>query len=398
MPCCRNRWPAEMTPIPRARRRWKLWLLLTALLALACGWVINRQLEPTHFAALALGQAGNLLGLELTSAGQPDYALRPEPRLRLPDFTARLPGAGPVLLHARQLELSLPWATLIDADAALVITRVSLDEPVLDLAIMRRWLATQPTTPTIELPTFTHGLRIQDGTLHDTGWRLQGWSLALASLQPGKPATVITRGRVLMAEQQIEFDGEASVSSASRDSDLALAVRGHWQTPERTLPYRLALQGRFHSDEAAHTLHLSQLALDSESPLPDFTGQLDAGLSTAVADDQLRLSLSGELAAWPSDWPALPAPVSQSASPLHLHAEYQGADDFSGATRLALQRDDTTVDSTLHWPVLKAWLDNPNAAPLPPIALTVRSPRIELDGARMEGVTVELDAPAEAKP
>jgi len=121
-------------------------------------------------------------------------------------------------------------------------------------------------------------------------------------------------------------------------------------------------------------------------------------LSSAVDGDLLQLSLTGELAAWPSDWPALPAPVSQSASPVPLHAEYQGADDFSGATRLALQRDDTAVDATLHWPVLKAWLDNPNAAPLPPVALTVRSPRIELDGAIMEGVTVELDAPAEAKP
>lgn len=387
-----------MTPVPRARRRWKLWLLLAALLALAGGWIINRQLEPAHFAALALGQAGDLLGLELASAGQPDYALRPEPRLRLPDFTARLPNAGPVLLHVRQLELSLPWATLIDADAALVITRVTLDEPVLDLAILRRWLATQPATPTIELPTFTHGLRIQDGTLHDTDWRVQGWSLALASLQPGKPATVITRGRVQMGDQQLDFDGEASVSSASRDGDLQITVQGHWQMPERTLPYRLALQGRFHSDEAAHTLRLSQLALDSESPLPDFTGQLDAGLSPAVDGDLLQLSLTGELAAWPSDWPALPAPVSQSASPLQLHAEYQGADDFSGATRLALQRDDTAVDATLHWPVLKAWLDSPNAVPLPPVAFTVRSPRLELDGASMEGVTVELDAPAEAKP
>ena len=135
----------------RRRKRWLLTLAALALVAVVGGWWINRQLEPERLAATVLRKAGSALQLDLQFKGRPDYALKPEPRLMLPDFSAR--GAdGKVFLSARRAEVSRPWSTLTGGEP--VITRSELQQPVLNLPGLRRWLATRPKMP-FELPTLS---------------------------------------------------------------------------------------------------------------------------------------------------------------------------------------------------------------------------------------------------
>ena len=95
-----------MAASPRARRWWKIAAVAAVLSALLAWWV-NRQLEPSRLTALVLDRAGKSLQLDISFSGQPDYALRPEPRLRVPKLSVRAPG-GKEFLFAERAEISLP--------------------------------------------------------------------------------------------------------------------------------------------------------------------------------------------------------------------------------------------------------------------------------------------------
>src|SRR5690606_41897955 len=100
-----------MTERPR-KRRWPWILGVLAGLALLAGWWLDRQLEPARLASTVLSRLGAATGLELSFEGEPDYALRPEPRLLLPGFQARVPGAAAPMFKAARVEVSLPWDTI----------------------------------------------------------------------------------------------------------------------------------------------------------------------------------------------------------------------------------------------------------------------------------------------
>jgi hypothetical protein len=378
---------------PARKRRWPKFLAAFAVLLLIGAWWVNRQLEPNRLTALVLDRAGTALGLELTIEGTPEYALRPEPRLVLPGLTARRPGAAAPLLTAKRAEVSLPWSTLT-GDGSLVITRIELDAPVLDLEALSDWQATRPEAP-FELPTLTRGLAVNEGRVIGNGWTLEAMALDLPGLTPGQPARAVASGRFEQPGTRLDFDADLDLATAGLASGMSLRMRGRLENADLDVPYLLELDGDFDAGREPMTLAITRLSLDSEGVVPDLsaTGKLSFG-------DTLALDLAGELATWPAAWPTLPAPLAESTSPLAYTLVYEGPTDLSADSRLTLERDDTTAATTLALPELTAWLDDPEAAPLPPLEATLSTPSVVMGGVTLEGVRISIeedDAETEAK-
>ena len=61
---------------------------------------------------------------------------------------------------------------------------------------------------------------------------------------------------------------------------------------------------------------------------------------------------------------------------------------------LELRRDDTRFAARFHLPAVLDWLDSGAiGSPLPPLQGRLSTPRMEIAGATLEGVEVELDDP-----
>ena len=128
-------------------------------------------------------------------------------------------------------------------------------------------------------------------------------------------------------------------------------------------------------------------------------GMLPIREGTLRLGDRHEVKLRGSLAAWPVDWPALPAPLSASTAPIAWTADYLGAPDFGVPLTLAFVREQTTLDTRLVASELQAWLDQADAGPLPPLHGRLRTPTLDVSGFTLEGVeiSVEDDAPADAE-
>ena len=372
---------------PARKRRWPRFLAAFAVLLLVGAWWVNRQLEPNRLTALVLERAGTTLGLELGIDGTPDYALRPEPRLVLPKLTVRQPGATTPLLHAERAEVSLPWSTLTGG-GSLVITRVELERPVLDLAALSAWQATRPEAP-FELPTFTNGLRIVDGTVLGDGWALDMLGLELPTLRPGEPAELDLSGQFERQTTFVLFEGRLGLATAGLVSDFDAALEGRLRDGELDVPIALDVVGRFDAGADTTALAFQTLQLRSQSPLPDLDASGSARFGESVA-----LQLQGSLPAWPADWPALPSPLAESTAPLAVTATYAGAADFSSPLSLTLVREQTRAEAELAVPELMAWLDSSDAGPLPPLRATVETPSVVVGGVTLEGLRISIEEDA----
>lgn len=375
---------------PARKRRWPKILAAFAVLLLIGAWWVNRQLEPDRLTALVLSQAGESLGLELTIEGTPDYALRPEPRLVLPKLSARQPGAATPLLHAERAEVSLPWDTLLGG-GSLVITRLELERPVLDLAALAAWQATRPAAP-FELPTFTAGLQVVDGTVLGEGWAVDMLGLDLPELRPGEPAAAKLSGLFERQTTFVMFEGELRVAKAGLASALEAELEGRVRDGELDVPYQLDWTGDFDMSGDDVLLGFRTLSLSSEPPVPSLTAQ-----GTARFGDITELKFDGELPGWPADWPALPPPLAESTAPLAFGLVYAGPDDFDAPLGLTLVREQTRLESQLVLPEVLAWMDSESAGLLPPLVGTLETPSLVVAGATLEGVkiSIEEDAPEE---
>lgn len=372
-------------PMPRLRRRW---IVLLALLgfALVAAWWINRQLEPQRLTALLLREAGQALDLELSIEGEPQYALRPEPRLVLPNLTVRRLGELPPLLRARRIDVSLPWATLLDTDAPLAITRVELDTPQLDLVLLRSWLESRPAGDS-RLPTLSAGLAIRDGSIRDTDWSARAITLSLPRFVQGEPLHVELDAEAAYAGQRLQFALTLDAGQVAETTPVIATLMGQWHVDGRELPLELEVAGEFRYSPDAYALDASTLHLRSADPLPDYAGSASIELGEA-----LSLTLDGEVAQWRESWPALPAPLSESDAALAITATYRGGLDLSGDIEADIRREDTRARANLRWPELQQWLQaGPTNALLPPLRAELETPRIELDGATLEGVRVRID-------
>ncbi len=378
-----------MAASTRARRWWKIAAVAAVLLAVLAWWV-NRQLEPKRLTAMVLERAGNSLQLDISFTGQPDYALRPEPRLRVPGLSVRAPG-GKEFLFAERAEISLPWATITGGDP--VITRVQLDRPRLDLAGLQAWLASRPATP-FELPTLNQGIEIHDGVLNAEGYRLEALQLQLPYLKTGEPAKLQAKGRFLRPGTTLDFETQTSIASASGVSGFSLDAKLLLANKPKALQAKLQTRGSFQLSDASKSVVLDAIALGADSPLPSLDGHGKLSL-----DQQLRFELTSTLRQWPADWPALPSPLAENTKGLPLSLAYAGNTDVSAPMSLRMARADTTLDASLRLPEVLAWMDRPPGSPLPPLAGTLKTPKLQIGGAELEGVEVEIGSdPAAAPP
>ena len=170
-----------------------------------------------------------------------------------------------------------------------------------------------------------------------------------------------------------------------------VGVAGEFQDDTSKVPFALGLHGPLRFDEATWTLAPAGVAVrrrgdDADDPVPT----LDAHGALALGG-RLALQLDGVIADWPAAWPALPAPIGQSRSPLPFALRYDGVPAFEDVASLRLQRDATRFDGRFRLPEVLAWLDQADGSPLPPLAGTLATPELEITGARLEGVEIEFD-------
>jgi hypothetical protein len=407
-------------PAPRARR----WLVASAALLVLLAVVAYWGSRPQRVGGWVLGAVGSALGLEITAAGSTEYTLRGEPRLVLRDVVARAPGARVAVLEAKRVDISVPWATVRSRGATLDFRRIELDAPRVDLAAMQAWLASRPEGPKREF-TLREGLQVRDGVLAGAGWTVEGVALDVPRVLAAQPVAAHVVGRFVQGTTRAPFDLRIDASKPANDADLRVAGDIAFEQPARKftaklrangplhlgdeiriaplrmsmaarytqddvdLPFAFALNGPLRIRDGAVALSPAGVALRGEGVVPDVDGRA----AFAYSQDA-NLHLDGTLATWPDAWPALPPPIGQSDAPLPFVLDYAGPFDLTSIARLQMHRDETTFDGRFRLPDVLAWIDAPPTSPLPPLTGTVRTPRLDIAGAILEGVDVRLDDPA----
>ncbi|MFC3550033.1 hypothetical protein ACFOLC_03290 [Lysobacter cavernae] len=393
-------------------------LVAVALLMLVMRWVSH----PDRVAGLILAQAGDALGLEISASGASEYRLRGTPRLVIRDVVARQPGVYTPLLRAERIHLELPWATIRALGVDLTVKRIELDAPQLDLAALQRWQATRPPSQT-RIPTLTDGLQVVRGRVIGDGWSIEAIDLDLPALYPQRAVAAHLRGRLVSGTTRMPFDVHAALTRPAARAGLGVAGTMSVVTATWALPMAVTLSARLYQGVEGLGLDRTKLAADARyrsagtdlsfalglaGPLRYSDGslaiaplgvalrgqgvmpQLDAHGRFAFAQD-LALQLDGRLASWPQAWPALPAPIGQSDSPLPFVLDYRGPADLSGISALQLQRDATRFDGRFALPAVLDWIDaGAKGSPLPPLSGRLQTPRLEIAGAVLQGVEVDF--------
>jgi hypothetical protein len=381
--------------------------------------------RPEFVTAAILGQAGKALGLEITATGAGDYRLRGTPQLIVRQVTAREPGASMPLFTAERIFISVPWSTLRARGSDLTANRLELDAPVLNVSAFQRWQAKRPPSET-PIPTLSRGIGIVRGQIVGSDWKIEALDAELPSLAPEQPLRMHLRGRYAGGELRVPVDVHASLTKPGAGAGVGVVGQvtlesAQWQLPswinlsaklrseqgirldnavlgaqsryvsgDTSLPFALGLAGPLRLDSKAISLQPAGLSLRGKDVMPT----LDSSGGFTLADE-LRLQLQGNLADWPSAWPALPPPLGQSVSPLPFALEYGGASDLSGIAALRLQRDQTVFDGRFRLFEVMDWnAAGSKGSPLPPLSGTLRTPRLEVSGAVLEGVELQLEDPA----
>lgn len=419
---------ADATPAPRPKRRWRRVLLAFGIFLLLLSLSTTWLLQPKQLVPLILDRTGKTLGLEITADAGAEARLRGQPQLVVRNIVAREPGAKTAILRAERVLLALPWSSLRSGGKDLVIERIELDAPVLDVLALQAWLAKRPPGEDTKIPSLTDGLRVVNGRIDNGNWRIENIDVRLPSLHPQQPANARISGRYVdaaagSATMKIPFDLAVALTRPANDAGVAvvgtLAIeRGDWRLPatialsgplhlgddgitmtparlgasaryesgETKLPFSLGLHGPLRFDEGTWVLAPVGVALRGEEPVPSF----DAHGALALGR-RLVIQLDGTLPQWPASWPALPVPVSNSASPLPFSLRYTGQADLSDVAGLRVQRDATDFDSRFKLYEVLGWIDQAGGSPLPPLDGRLRSPELEISGAVLEGVDIVLD-------
>lgn len=411
------------------RRRRKIALLVLLALLLLATLTTRWLLQPERLTPAILTLLGNALGLEISASGVGEYRLRGKPQLIVRNVSAREPGAATPVLTAERILISVPWSTLRARGRELTATRLELDAPVLDVTALQAWLGKRPPDET-RIPTLTDGLRIARGRVDGEGWSLQELHADVPRLSANQPLRAQSRGTYESGNVQAPFELALTLirpvlpTGAGLAGTIAPAGAG-WQ-----LPARLKLSGQLRSDAGMHLQRFRfgasarYVAGDTSQPfalglggsLRMADGQFDlqplaldlrggGAVPTLAANGELQfgplvsVALQGQMAQWPDAWPALPAPLGRSESPLPFGLNYRGSTDLSGIAHLQLQRDSTLFDSTrfdgrFRLFEMQSWIERfETGSPLPPLRGSLSTPRLEISGAVLEGVEVQIDDP-----
>ncbi|WP_407352019.1 hypothetical protein [Luteimonas sp. R10] len=413
------------------KRRGAIALLVIAALLLAALLSLRWLTRADVLGPMVLDRAGSALGLEI-AADAFDYRLRGTPQLVARGVVAREAGAAEPLLSADRVLVSVPWSTLRARGADLTIERIELDAPVVELAAFQRWWSARPPGEGPP-PTLRGGLHVADGRVSGDAWRVDDIALDLPEFAADRALRVHARGRYVAGTLQAPFDLHASMTRPSADAGVGIAGEISPQGDDWRLPSSIVLsthlQGpppglRGAKDDAG--LRLRQLRLSSRARYLSGTGAqpfvfgfaaegvlADGGLRLLPAaltlrgqeliprlrargaigfTDELQLALQGELADWPEAWPALPPPLGASQAPLPFELEYRGTLGLTDPIALRLERDGAGFDGRLRVPELAAWIDaGADGSPLPPLRGRIEAPRIDISGATLHGIEIELE-------
>lgn len=392
---------------------------MLAILAVAGSYL----LQPERASALLLDRVGNALGLRITASGQASYRLRGTPQLVLRNVVAQRPGDASALLRAERVFISLPWSTVRARGADLTMQRVELDAPILDMPALQRWQATRLPGET-RIPTLTNGLRIVRGRIVNDDWQIDGIGLDLPALAPGKPLSAHLQGRYFDPPTTRPFDLNVTLTEPANNAGLVaignVTLGGSgWKLPARihlsgpvhsgdegfsispvkvglsaryvsansSLPFVLGAFGPLRFAEGVWALHPAALILQGHGVIPDANAKGALALGR-----RLVLRLRGVIRAWPEAWPTLPPPLAAAPSPMPFTLDYVGRVDFSEVTSLMLRRGDTTFEARFRLPVVMDWINSGlGGSPLPPLQGHLKTPRLEIAGATLEGVEVEFE-------
>lgn len=400
--------------------RWLAIALVAALLALAAIAWISR---PQRASGLILDAVGRSLGLEI-SARSGVYRLRDTPLLDVRGVVAREPGAAQPLLRADRIVLSLPWSTIRARGSELVIERIALEHPVIDLPALQHWLQQRPPGKA-RVPTLTRGLQLRDGQVVAPGWTVAGLALDLPYLAPGKPVDAAISGRYRGGDREIPFAFRAALLQPAIDTAFGIAGRIEVQAPTWRMPAQLRFSGRLHAlrdgwrvqrmklgvaaryqsgatrvpfalgvggdlRQTGAGLRLSPAAISTlgQGLVPDLAARGDIAFAR-----QLDLRLAGRLQSWPRAWPALPPPLAASDAPLPFTLAYSGAPGFTDIAALQLRRDDAIFAGRFSPVRIVDWIAASGASPLPPLDGRFQAPRLDIAGAQLQGVEMTFDDP-----
>ena len=409
---------------PRKRRWW--WLLgIAVVLLLLIAVALRTVLRPDFATGVIIEQVGRQLGLEITTSGPAEYDIRGTPRLVLRGLRGRQPGHGRDLLTAERLYLLVPWETLKTRGHVLDVERAEIDAPVLDLAALQAWRGTRPSSAAQRLPTLTRGLRVVRGTLVGEGWSLDGITIDTPFFAPQRPLAAHVAGRYVARTLQLPFDLHLAMSKPATEAALGLAGTLEPIAKDWRLPMRIRLSAPMHWGKDGFRLSPAKLGANVRylgtggKPLPFIVGaygtervskdgldwsplalalrgegvvpDLDAR-GSVQAGTKIAFALDGRIRQWPDAWPRLPAPLDQSRSPLPFSLGYDGALDLSDVVALDVRRDATRFDGRLHIRDVLVWRNAMDTgSPLPPIDGHLSTPRLDIAGARLEGIEIEFE-------
>ncbi len=407
-------------------RRRRLALLSLAVLLLAGAGLLHWLLQPHRLAPALLDMAGNALGLEITASGVGEYRLRGTPQLIVRGVVVREPGAATPLLSAERILISVPWSTLRARGRELTAVRLELDAPVFDLPAFQHWLETRPPGET-RIPTLTDGIRVVRGRVRGDGWTLERIELRIPRLAPARPLRGQLQAQYQASDLRAPMDLAFHLARLGQDGGVGIAGRATPSGKDWQLPTRLRLSAYLRQTESrlervvlgAHAAYLAgttqqSFALGVAGPLEftdglrlraaafalrgrDAMPALDATGDLGFGDEGLVLDWRGQLARWPTAWPALPPPLGRSASALPFALAYRGTADLADIAHLRLQRDAARFDARFRLFEIMDWLDALQAGtgvPLPPLSGRLTAPRLEVSGAILEGVDLRMDDPA----
>ncbi|RYG14082.1 MAG: hypothetical protein EON92_03365 [Burkholderiales bacterium] len=397
--------------------------LLVVAASLLSGLLFLRWLlDPAYLVPKVLAMAGNALGLEITASGTGDYRLRGTPQLTARNLVVREPGSAAILLRAARLQVSLPWSTLRFRGAELSIHRVDLDAPSLDVAALQRWLAKRPPGPT-RIPALTRGVGITGGRVAGEGWGIDKLDIDVPALAANAPLRAHVRGQARTGTTRFPLDVHATLTSPASGAGLGVVGILAIENPDWKFPSDFQLSAKLRTKQG---LRLQNAVLASRSRLSYGSNEFPVvlGIATTLridgdavhlaplglatigagamptltsggdfsADGALRFALTGELASWPNSWPALPLPAGSAASPLPFRISYQGPADLSGLVTLDIRYDRTEFEGRFRLPQVMDWIDaGATGSPVPPLRGTVRTPLLEVSGATLEGVEIDVD-------
>jgi uncharacterized protein involved in outer membrane biogenesis len=373
-----------MTLSKRKKRFLIFFAVLGIIIAIAAWWV-NGQLEPNKLTRTVLGKLGQELNLQFDFKGEPSYAMKPEPRLIIPNLEVRNPADKEIIFSAARIEISLPWSTIMGDTPH--ITRIEASSPFIDVPKVLAWQSTRPAGKPFEVPTFTNGLKISNGKLKDIGYGIENIELELPHLEDQQPIDANMSANILIDKTIIGLAGTLVIEKAGLASAITLQSKQNLKVDKDSYPYSLNFVGDYNAkDSKKIILNAGRLQWQSKAPLPN----IDGNLQLSIAENALSLKSQGSIAEWLKEWPALPAPINKQTKDIPFSLAYDGKFNFSDAFKLQLKLQKSQLDSELKITELQQWIAGNGGSPLPPLKAAFTTPKIELEGVSLEGVSVEI--------